>query len=172
MISLTTLNIITSVFAGGVSALIGASIYHYVDKVKTRNRLKVSLLQELKINLANLNREKDRIESGTTIFSRFYYIEVYSSLRLLDPELLFEISEATDYRLVVVYDDLNLLNMATKATNYGLKQVTPNMAKPIQDTIENTEKLIDILENSLFISRKERLLNNLCNKKALSKLCD
>lgn len=140
-------NLLSQILSPFLSAVAGAIIYHYVDKIKTRKKLKRALISELETNLRILKKQKEKIADNLNIvweeaLASVYHAETFHSLRNLDPEFYLKIVKNTP--IVEAYQLLFLLNdfRQSKILSWGIFSDLGNLDL---NSIVEKEKFLDFL---------------------------
>lgn len=121
-----------------LSALAGAGMYHLVDKLLHRRRLKQAM--EMDVNLDSLEEEIAAIEREDDewpgVLSNVFHGEVYNAVRTADPGLYAEIA-GDNHQLADVYQQLFRYNELHDAS------VNPDRKVPSSDRDLLLEQLRD-----------------------------
>jgi len=155
-----------SIISGAISALIGALIYHWVDKVKIRRKAIEMIRYELDTNKRILEIMLRGITKGEKqLYASPFLFDAYNFIKVNDPQLIMYIDSSTHGTLTEIYLSLQLLNEVRRSTILGLRTISRPEAvtKPLKELLNGIDKL-----NRFILSVKIGLFGKLKVQKKLN----
>jgi predicted nuclease with TOPRIM domain len=132
-----------------VSALFGAGLYHWVDKVKRRRTVKTALLEELRTNRALLEDSLNTIENQNEWTGRIgvtFQDDVYHTCRRTTPTLYLRLNDAPP-PITNPYQKLIEMNKLQSAL-LGIASLDEQNREEAHDTLKRAkDEIITVIEN-------------------------